>query len=1176
MKLHDLQVDGFGVWSELSLSDLSPHCTVFYGPNEAGKTTLLEFLRAVLYGFSPQRAARYLPPLRGATAGGFLTVSTADEGRLRIGRCERAQQPSGSVIVEAPDGTVQSEGHLRRLLHDVDEAMFQNVFAVGLQELQELGTLTDSDAARWLYHLTVGLDRVSLCHVLSELDNSRRRLWSDQQDSQISQLLTQRDRLRTEVAELSNLSLQLEQLLAQRSAADQQITQLESALAEQDATHRTWETVAALHEPWQRRHKLNAQIETLGPAAQWPADAVGRMERLSAAAGRARRKKRRFAHRRKMLADELNQIKLNQPLWRQAARIEALAENETWIVSLEQEIQQAEETVKRLTAERLSQQDLLNSAAHANVDANSPQQAIVPRQIDRPVWQSLRRPAAALSQAKRLAQEEQQKTEHERTAQQSRRQELDQALAAKGQKNLTVALEAAGQRVTQLRRRLQLDELTEQLSHTKGDLEHSISGYLERQILPPWMLLSLGGIFVLGVVLILGGLLLPGSFTGSLGWPMAWLGLLGVGSAIAAKYTMERSAANQLEASRRQLALVESQSKQAQTERSDLDRLLPKTGGPLAAQLQTAQQELAKLEELLPLEAQRQAVEQAAQDSESRRAQARQSYQQALENWQAALAAHGLPEYLTPAQVRGMFNAGGRLNALQRQLADAQSELDRRRRELTAFTSRLEQVFLAAEILPQATAASQQLRQLRHELADQESRHKRREIVLRRQRKLRRRQQGVAQRLRRLRNRCRQLLRDCHVADLAEFRRRSAEFSQIASLITQRDSAAQEIAALLVGRATTVGIDQETAIASLVANATAEQVATQLAGSRHRLEETRRQQQRLFEERGRRNEQIRLLSGDRRQALKRFELAQVEQRISAAVSRWQVLTLTYRWLELIKQHYERHRQPETLREASKYLAQFTGGRYQRVWTRWGENTLLVDDDRGHTLSIEVLSRGTREQLFLSLRMALVGLFARRGVELPMVLDDVLVNFDSQRAAAAVQVLHDFSQRGHQLLVFTCHEHLARLFKATLMDVRRLPSDHQSGRDQPFVVELQLPPRRSRLRRVREESDLPPVVVDDLPPPSPPPYKPPAAEPSVALSLPVPLRLDMPQQVVRPSPVMRRWAFWQDVEDQPAAANGPSPEAEQQKSTTVDRIKTLKFITGEPVPIVVAQPTDDKQ
>ena len=46
-------------------------------------------------------------------------------------------------------------------------------------------------------------------------------------------------------------------------------------------------------------------------------------------------------------------------------------------------------------------------------------------------------------------------------------------------------------------------------------------------------------VFVLGVVLILAGLLLPHSFIGSLGWPMAWLGIFGTAAAVATKFMIE-------------------------------------------------------------------------------------------------------------------------------------------------------------------------------------------------------------------------------------------------------------------------------------------------------------------------------------------------------------------------------------------------------------------------------------------------------------------------------------------------------------------------------------------------------------------------------------------------------------------------------------------------------------
>jgi hypothetical protein len=117
--------------------------------------------------------------------------------------------------------------------------------------------------------------------------------------------------------------------------------------------------------------------------------------------------------------------------------------------------------------------------------------------------------------------------------------------------------------------------------------------------------------------------------------------------------------------------------------------------------------------------------------------------------------------------------------------------------------------------------------------------------------------------------------------------------------------------------------------------------------------------------------------------------------------------------------------------------------------------LRVDDDQGRCLGVEQLSTGTREQLLLALRLALVGSFARRGVSLPLVLDDVLVNFDVSRAKCAARVLYDFARRGHQVFVFTCHQHIARLFGNVKADVRHLP-DHTRGN---AVVDAPLPLRR---------------------------------------------------------------------------------------------------------------------
>jgi hypothetical protein len=122
---------------------------------------------------------------------------------------------------------------------------------------------------------------------------------------------------------------------------------------------------------------------------------------------------------------------------------------------------------------------------------------------------------------------------------------------------------------------------------------------------------------------------------------------------------------------------------------------------------------------------------------------------------------------------------------------------------------------------------------------------------------------------------------------------------------------------------------------------------------------------------------------------------------------------------------------------------------------------------------ERLSRGTREQVFLALRLALVRDLQRHGVQLPVVMDDALVNFDDERARSAARVLVDFvsDQPGRrQMLVFTCHAHIAEIFAATDASVRSL-SD----------------PRREWKR----PAALPPVPPTPAPIPAPPPVPIPA-------------------------------------------------------------------------------------
>ena len=89
MKLKKIDIDGFGVWNGLAIDDLADTTTIVYGPNEAGKTTLMQFVRAVLCGFTPERRKKYLPPVNGGQPGGRLLLADA-VGQFHVHRSAAA------------------------------------------------------------------------------------------------------------------------------------------------------------------------------------------------------------------------------------------------------------------------------------------------------------------------------------------------------------------------------------------------------------------------------------------------------------------------------------------------------------------------------------------------------------------------------------------------------------------------------------------------------------------------------------------------------------------------------------------------------------------------------------------------------------------------------------------------------------------------------------------------------------------------------------------------------------------------------------------------------------------------------------------------------------------------------------------------------------------------------
>jgi len=1053
VRINGLEIDGYGIWTGLKLEGLCDGLNVLYGPNEAGKTTLLQFIRSVLYGFAPARR-RYFPPLRGGRPGGSIDLG-APSGRFRLKRHDdETGQPGNQeqLTLIAADGTLQGEHLVKTLTANVDEAIYNNVFAVGLREMQQLGTISDTEAAELLFRLTAGLDRVSLVEVMQELQTSRNRILdAGAGPCQVVHLLDRREKLRLEIEELANLTRRYGRLAAERNQLQREVHRLEEENTRTDHQARVIELAVALRDRWGRRAALDDELAALGPSASMPPGTVDRLDALNARLQKHQQLADQTQRQREQLRAEAAALPVNEALSRQAARIEALQEQQPWIATLQNQVGELESEISQLQSGLAAEQQQLGLGRNIGPDTLP---VISAGSLSR-----LRPPARAMKRCRRRMSEAEQQAAAAGQNAETLSGQITAALSPREQSDLAAALDEAGNLVSQLRRRVQIDERLDQMTLYQTELEEQSRRLLDRQLLPVWVLLVLGAVFVVGVILVMAGLFMPDSITGSVGWAMALLGLAGSGSAGAGKVMLERSNTRQLETCQKQINMLQLQVRQAKEDRDALDRQLPRGGGPIPSRLQAAEKELAALEELAPLDTRRAAARQQAQAAAARVARAQEELSAARSRWCEALGAAGLPANLTPKQVPALLRRCDRIGQMHRRLEDRREELARRRRELDSLLGRIAQLVSDSQLPHDGSDPLERLRQLGEALREQETRIERRRELGRQARGLRRKRARHEEALSRLKHRRRELLRDADAEDERQLRQRAVQAARAEVLRQEREALSREIASAVGGTCPEDAVRRQF---EAEGNAPLEARRDQLL---ERLATLEKELQQRHEQRGRLAEQLKALAENQEMAAKRLELATVEKRLQEAIGRWQVLAVTNRILDAIRTTYEKQRQPETLQEASGYLDRLTQGRYRRVWTPLGEDLLRVDDAQGSSLPVEVLSRGAREQLFLSLRLALAACYARRGAPLPLVLDDVLVNFDAARAKAAAAVLRDFAAAGHQVLVFTCHEHILKLFKSLKVPVSLLPDNAQTDH---APVTFEQPPKKKTRRGKKAE------------------------------------------------------------------------------------------------------------
>lgn len=179
--------------------------------------------------------------------------------------------------------------------------------------------------------------------------------------------------------------------------------------------------------------------------------------------------------------------------------------------------------------------------------------------------------------------------------------------------------------------------------------------------------------------------------------------------------------------------------------------------------------------------------------------------------------------------------------------------------------------------------------------------------------------------------------------------------------------------------------------------------------------------------------------------------------IQENAQKWAVQTLGAELLRQSLEKFEREKQPAVVSKATEYFRMMTNGAYNRIILPISGDEFEVIMENSTMKGPDILSQGTAEQLFISLRLAYATEYCRHNEPLPLVLDDILINCDEDRHARAIQAIGSVAEHT-QVIYCTCHHETVEQFSGILDDVHIIdldsPDPTDLGKENPDGMTIQ--------------------------------------------------------------------------------------------------------------------------
>ncbi|MCG3088673.1 ATP-binding protein [Sporosarcina cyprini] len=275
MIIRKLVIYGFGKHENVTI-DLQDGINVLYGHNEAGKTTIQQFLLHILFGF-PQKnhvLQRY-EPKTGGKYGGQVHIDDPDSGMCIIERVRG--KSAGTVTVHFEDGSTGGEEALQQLLRHYDRSSFESIFSFSLLQLQGFEKMDEEQLSRTLLASgTTGVD--ALLQLESKLEKEMGELFKKngrvpEMNVRLAELREMEKALKEEREQADEYAPAVNRMMA----IDRNLVELKDEERDLDQQRKLIETQRQMLPLIEKERGLLARLEQLS-VRKFPTDGIRRYE----------------------------------------------------------------------------------------------------------------------------------------------------------------------------------------------------------------------------------------------------------------------------------------------------------------------------------------------------------------------------------------------------------------------------------------------------------------------------------------------------------------------------------------------------------------------------------------------------------------------------------------------------------------------------------------------------------------------------------------------------------------------------------------------------------------------------------------------------------------------------------------------------------------------------------